>query len=72
MFISDKNNEAFLSEMAALSNQGKSTSAFLFMVVRIKKMDYLLRQILTDLPANKDWLDPHLEEEAKQLTGVKN
>lgn len=27
----------------------------------------VLRQIITDLPAKRDWLDPHLEAQAKDL-----
>jgi len=31
---------------------------------------FLLRQILQDLPTNRDWLDPQIEREARQLTDL--
>lgn len=30
----------------------------------------VLKQIIHDLPSNKDWLDPHLEARARALTGL--
>jgi ribosomal protein L7/L12 len=35
-----------------------------------KRIRDILRQILRDLPENRDWLDPALEREAKELLGI--
>lgn len=33
--------------------------------------EILLRQIITDLPAKRDWLDPQIESAAKKLLNIK-
>lgn len=35
------------------------------------RVRWLLTQIMWDLPANRDWLDPVIEAEAREVTGVK-
>lgn len=35
------------------------------------RVRWLLTQIMWDLPANRDWLDPAIEAEAREVTGVK-
>lgn len=34
-----------------------------------EELRYVLRQILSDLPTNRDWLDPALEKQARALVG---
>jgi hypothetical protein len=34
---------------------------------RIEHLEYVLTQILKDLPAKRDWLDPLLERQAFEL-----
>jgi hypothetical protein len=70
MFIVDKNNEEFLEELAKLHMQGKSISVLLHTAVRIATLNRVLKQILTNLPTNKNWLDPEIESEARTLTGL--
>ncbi len=34
---------------------------------RIKELEFLLGQIVTDLPANRDWLNPDTEKAAREI-----
>lgn len=39
---------------------------------RENELRHVLKAILADLPANRDWLDPNIERIAKELTGVQS
>lgn len=38
---------------------------------KLRTLQSVLRQIITDLPAKRDWLDPHLEQLARELSKEK-
>ena len=56
--VSDVQRAAYKSGLVEGRKQGEATNAVLLEV---------LKQIITDLPTNRDWLSPDLEREAKQL-----
>lgn len=36
-------------------------------MVESKVMLHCIRQLLTDLPTNRDWLDPHIEQDMRDI-----
>jgi hypothetical protein len=37
------------------------------LICKAPRLHYLLRQIMSDLPKRRDWLDPEIEKEAKDI-----
>jgi hypothetical protein len=57
-------------EMVCMIRPGMRAEANGDLIKAAPRMLALLRNILSDLPSNKDWLDPTIEAEAKLIVGT--
>ena len=51
---------------------GEKGAAYGALRTRTQELEFVLWSILRDLPKKRDWLDPDLERQAKDLIGFDN
>lgn len=65
--LRDRSTEELLKVTDELYDNHNAELAYGIAKVRLVRLQFLLHSVLTDLPTNKDWLDPHLEDEIKRM-----